>query len=211
MSGQLPRQSTVSWPVHGLIDRFVADMPGLLLRVGIAKPETDLFRAPIEGELLLHKIAKCSVTADQPAAGTFGFLRERAWARTASYIPRSCRRMFRRSSRLIVDGDRPSCLEISRIDKPSRRRTASRSRSRRERYRVCRSASRIRSGATPPRSARHRNPVGRAIPIRLAASIGPTPARINFQYSSSTLSHLLRPRRPTLFTLRTLVECCDET
>ena len=98
--------------------------------------------------------------------------------------------MFRRSSRLIVDGDRPSCLEISRIDKPSRRRTASRSRSRRERYRVCRSASRIRSGATPPRSARHRNPVGRAIPIRLAASIGPTPARINFQYSSSTLSHL---------------------
>ena len=80
-----------------------------------------------------------------------------------------------------------------------------------DRYRVCRSASSIRSGATPPRSARHRKPVVRAIPIRRAASIGPTPASISFQYASSTLSHLLRPRRPIMSTPRILMQRCDES
>ena len=53
--------------------------------------------------------------------------------------------------------------------------------------------------------------VVRAIPIRRAASIGPTPARISCQYSSSTLRHLVRPRRPIISTLQILMECCNET
>ena len=59
-----------------------------------------------------------------------------------------------------------------------------------------RSTSFIRRGATPPRWDRQRCPVVRPMPTCLAAAIGPTPARINFQYSSSRLRFLLRPRRP---------------
>jgi len=49
-------------------------MPGLLLRVSFAKPETDLLRTPIQGELFPHKVAQHKVFADQSAAGAFGFV-----------------------------------------------------------------------------------------------------------------------------------------
>ena len=74
MSGQLPGQPAVPWPVDGLKDRFVADMPGLLLWLGFANPEADLFRTPIQNELFLHQIAQRNVVADQAAAGAPSFL-----------------------------------------------------------------------------------------------------------------------------------------
>ena len=87
----------------------------------------------------------------RPVRARRAFSRARAWARTASHWPRSCSRILRRSSRLIVDGDRPSRLEISRMENPSRLNKAIRSRSMRLRYRSCLSASASRSGAIPPR------------------------------------------------------------
>lgn len=114
MNGQLSGQPAVSWPVDGLVDRFVTDIPELFLRTGLAEPEANLFRTPVLRELFLNKITQFNLFPDQPSAFTLRFSRERTWGH---------------SSRLIVDGERPSRLEISFIDKPSRRKTASRSRS----------------------------------------------------------------------------------
>jgi len=61
-------------PVHGLVDRFVADMPRLLLRVGFAEPETDLLRAPVLSEFLLHEITQYWILTDSADSVTAGFL-----------------------------------------------------------------------------------------------------------------------------------------
>lgn len=50
----------------------------------------------------------------------------------------------------------------------------------------------------------------RRIPTRFAAAIGPIPARMSFQYSSSRLRFLLGSRL-AIFTVEILVKYCCET
>jgi len=86
---------------------------------------------------------------------------------------------LRRSSREIVDGERPSCRAISRTPEPVARRIAISSRSANDKYRPVSGA--WVTGAIPPPSRNHRTPTGPDTPASAAASSLDTPRAIAAQ------------------------------
>jgi hypothetical protein len=68
LTKSIPRlvKGETSWPVSTL------QLP--LLRMSLAEPEDDLFRAPVLNELFLDKITQRNIFPDQPATVTLGFL-----------------------------------------------------------------------------------------------------------------------------------------
>src|SRR3954449_5022499 len=103
-------------------------------------------------------------------------------ARYSSLPPRVA--ALRRSSREIVDGDRPISRAISLTPLPSARNSAISSRSAKQRYRH-ETASRS-SVAIPPRSRNHRTPAADETPTAAAASSLLRPLAISRQNHSST-------------------------
>src|SRR3954465_14418829 len=103
-------------------------------------------------------------------------------ARYSSLPPRVA--ALRRSSREIVDGDRPISRAISRTPRPSARNSAISSRSTKHRYRH-ETGSRS-SVAIPPRSLNHRLPAADDTPTAAAASSLLRPLAISRQNHSST-------------------------
>jgi integrase-like protein len=103
-------------------------------------------------------------------------------ARYSSLPPRVA--ALRRSSREIVDGDRPISRAISLTPLPSARNNAISSRSAKQRYRH-ETGSRS-SVAIPPRSRNHRTPAADETPTAAAASSLLRPLAISRQNHSST-------------------------
>src|SRR3954451_23052894 len=102
-------------------------------------------------------------------------------ARYSSLPPRVA--ALRRSSREIVDGERPISRAIARTPLPSARNRAISSRSAKHKYRHV-SGSRS-SVAIPPRSLNHRLPTAEETPTPCAASSLLRPSAIRFQNRSS--------------------------
>src|SRR3954452_7782832 len=164
-------------------------------RRGLLRPFHALTAGPAtavpSGRRTLPASRSCTYSRRRPSPASFAGLGRRATssafhcatdARYSSLPPRVA--ALRRSSREIVDGDRPISRAISRTPRPSARNSAISSRSTKHRYRH-ETGSRS-SVAIPPRSLNHRLPAADDTPTAAAASSVLRPLAISRQNHSST-------------------------
>src|SRR3954470_8364533 len=164
-------------------------------RRGLLRPFHGLAAGPAtavpSGRRTVPARRSCTYSRSRSSAASLAVLGRRATtspfhcatdARYSSLPPRVA--ALRRSSREIVDGDRPISRAISRTPRPSARNSAISSRSAKHRYRHV-SGSRS-SVAIPPRSLNHRLPAADDTPTAAAASSVLRPLAISRQNHSST-------------------------
>src|SRR3954469_2629448 len=164
-------------------------------RRGLLRPFHGLTAGPAtavpSGRRTLPARRSCTYSRSRLSAASLAALGRRATssafhcatdARYSSLPPRVA--ALRRSSREIVDGDRPISRAISRTPRPSARNSAISSRSTKHRYRH-ETGSRS-SVAIPPRSLNHRLPAADDTPTAAAASSVLRPLAISRQNHSST-------------------------
>src|SRR5215203_2620221 len=164
-------------------------------RRGLLRPLHGLTAGPAiavpSGRRTLPARRSCTYSRSRPSAASLAVLGRRATssafhcatdARYSSLPPRVA--ALHRSSREIVDGDRPISRPISRTPLPSARNTAISSRSAKHTYRQ-ESGSRS-NVAIPPRSRNHRLPAACETPTARAASSLLRPLAISRQNHRST-------------------------
>src|SRR3954463_15451575 len=164
-------------------------------RRGLLRPFHGLTAGPAtavpSGRRALPARRSCTSSRSRGSAASLAVLGRRATSsafhcatdgRYSSLPPRVA--ALRRSSREIVDGERPSSRAIARTPLPSARSRAISSRSAKHKYRQ-ESGSRT-SVATPPRSRNHRTPAAEETPTACAASSLLRPFAISRQNHRST-------------------------
>lgn len=70
--GERPAQTTFGAVVEGLVDRFVADVPGTSFGIGDPQPGADLLGAPVEFELAVDDRPELCVAGQPPGPATLG-------------------------------------------------------------------------------------------------------------------------------------------
>lgn len=167
-----------------MVDRLVADVPARSVWVGHTKMGRDLHRTPLTHlKLVLQTWCSARSRLSRPLRTRRTSYRPRRVRQVAVVALMLVRARLRRSSRLIVDGDRLSLRAISRTPRPRSRSVEIRWRPVSDRYRPGRAGSatlrrRDAAGLGSPPAARLAGDAHRAATV-------PIPAEINLQYPAS--------------------------